>query len=166
VPTAAEPPAVRFTAQVTAVLELPDTVAVNANESPARMFAVVGDTETETDTGVEGVLELPGLELATPPPQPYKKKSEASVANALASGRMTVRHTSNRWWLGNIVGWRELAGLLDEREEEGQRPGRGNSRMPRPKPFITRHIDCDQKRTAQRCTPPKRTDREAPSQPA
>ncbi len=44
-----------FTAQVTAVLELPETVAVKGNESPARMFALVGLTVTEVEVGVEGV---------------------------------------------------------------------------------------------------------------
>jgi hypothetical protein len=46
VPSAAEPPAVPLTDQVTAMFVVPDTAAENANESPARMFAVEGDTVT------------------------------------------------------------------------------------------------------------------------
>jgi hypothetical protein len=61
VPIALEPPAVPFTAQVTAVLELPETVAVNGNESPARMFALVGLTVTEVEVGVEGADGADGV---------------------------------------------------------------------------------------------------------
>ncbi len=101
-PSVAEPPTVPFTAHVTAVLELPDTVAVNGNESPARMFAVVGETTTETDAGVDGVVELPALELAEPPPHPHKIASDAIAGSALASGRIAVRHTSDACYLGTL----------------------------------------------------------------
>jgi hypothetical protein len=63
VPIAVDPPAVPFTAQVTAVLELPETVAVNGNESPARMFALLGLTVTEVEIGVEGVDGVVGVLL-------------------------------------------------------------------------------------------------------
>jgi len=100
VPRVAEPPAVPFTAQVTAVLELPETVAVNWNESPARMLALVGKTATEMEAGVDGCAGLFEVDEAAPPPQPPKSSKDASVARALASGRMAVRHTSNGCWLG------------------------------------------------------------------
>jgi hypothetical protein len=54
---------VPFTAQVTAVLELPETVAVNKNDSPARMFALVGLTVTDVEVGVEGVDGVVGVLL-------------------------------------------------------------------------------------------------------
>ena len=53
-PTADEPPGIPFTAQVTPVFGLPETVAVNGNEAPARMFAEVGATVTVTGGGGEG----------------------------------------------------------------------------------------------------------------
>jgi hypothetical protein len=58
VPRVEEPPGVELTDQETALLELFETVAVKVSEAPARMLAVVGETETE--------MELPegfGLEL-------------------------------------------------------------------------------------------------------
>jgi hypothetical protein len=61
VPIALDAPAAPFTAQVTPVLELPETVAVNWNDSPARMFALVGLTVTEVEVGVEGADGADGV---------------------------------------------------------------------------------------------------------
>jgi hypothetical protein len=49
VPSVEEPPEVALTDQDTAVLEEFETVAEKVREAPARMLAVVGETETETD---------------------------------------------------------------------------------------------------------------------
>lgn len=85
-PRADVPPFMPLTAHVTLVFELPDTVAVNWNESPARMFADPGDTETETEAGVEGEDGL--LELgAVPAAQPARSKA-ASDRVALDGGRI------------------------------------------------------------------------------
>jgi hypothetical protein len=72
VPKLAEPLAVPLTDQVTAVFELPVTVALNAKEVPARMLAVVGETLTATAAGVDGCdgLGLFEEELAAVPEQP------------------------------------------------------------------------------------------------
>jgi hypothetical protein len=58
VPREGEPPPMPLTAQVTLALDAPETVAVNWNESPARMFAEEGETVTDTEVGAEGELEL------------------------------------------------------------------------------------------------------------
>ena len=60
VPTAADPPAVPFTLQVTLVFEFPVTVAVNCADPPARTFAVEGLTVTIVDPGVVGLLGFDG----------------------------------------------------------------------------------------------------------
>jgi hypothetical protein len=93
IPIALEPPAVPFTAQVTAVLELPETVAVNGNESPARMFALLGLTVTEVEVGVEGVDGVVGvlLELVValqPPSNPAARTPAASTRSAFVVRRM------------------------------------------------------------------------------
>jgi len=56
VPRAEEPPVVPLTDQVTAWFVVPDTAAVNVNESPARIFAVEGDTTTVIEGGGGGGL--------------------------------------------------------------------------------------------------------------
>jgi hypothetical protein len=58
VPFAVPPP----TLQVTAVFEVPDTVAVNCCVPPAVTVAVAGETATEIGVG--------GVELPPPPPHP------------------------------------------------------------------------------------------------
>jgi hypothetical protein len=96
VPIALEPPAVRFTAQVTAVLELPETVAMKVNESPARMLALVGLTVTEVEVGVEGADGAGGvvgvlLELVValqPPSNPAARTPAASTRSAFVVRRM------------------------------------------------------------------------------
>lgn len=86
VPSVADPPAVPLTLQFTAVLEFPETVAMNANEAPARIFAVVGLTVTVVEPGVLGSEGDVGLGLlvdavfATPP--------HAQVTSARRSGRV------------------------------------------------------------------------------
>ena len=70
VPTVDEPPVVLFTDQVTAVFCVPLTEAWNEKESPARILAVDGDTDTVTDEGGGGVF---GFELETLPAQPARQ---------------------------------------------------------------------------------------------
>jgi len=93
VPIALELPAVPFTAQVTAVLELPETVAVNGNESPARMFALVGLTVTVVEAGVEGVDGVVGVLLEVvvalqPTSTPAARTPLARTRSALVVRRM------------------------------------------------------------------------------
>lgn len=82
-----------FTAQVTTVLELPETVAMKVNESPARMFALVGLTVTEVEVGVEGADGVVGvlLELAValqPPSNPAARTPAASTRSGFVVRRM------------------------------------------------------------------------------
>jgi len=84
---------VPFTAQVTTVLELPETVAMKVNESPARMFALVGLTVTEVEVGVEGADGVVGvlLELAValqPPSNPAARTPAASTRSGFVVRRM------------------------------------------------------------------------------
>jgi hypothetical protein len=86
VPITLEPPAVPFTAQVTAVLELPETVAVNWNDSPARMFALVGLTVTLVEVGVEGADGVVGvlleLVVALQPPSNAAARTPATATSS------------------------------------------------------------------------------------
>jgi hypothetical protein len=59
-------PAVPVIDQVTAVFEVPETEAVNGKESPARMLAVVGETETCTPAGGGGGWPV-GVEVPAHP---------------------------------------------------------------------------------------------------
>ena len=82
-----------FTAQVTAVLELPETVAMNGNESPARMFALVGLTVTVVEVGVEGVDGVVGVLLEVvvalqPPSDPAARTPLARTRSAFVVRRM------------------------------------------------------------------------------
>src|SRR5882724_7244872 len=92
VPSAAEPPAVPFTAQVTEVLELPETAAVNWKVLPARMLAVVGETATEVEAGVPGLLGLPPelLELLEPAAAQPTVNRTATMGKDLARRRMAL----------------------------------------------------------------------------
>ena len=75
VPKLEELLAVELTDQETAVLEVFETVAEKASEAPARMLAVGGKTETETDCGDDGDegFELVGEEL----PQELRSRTAA-----------------------------------------------------------------------------------------
>ena len=67
VPSVAEPPVLPFTDQVTAVFVVPDTAALNEKESPARIFAVGGDTSTLiVDGGGGGGGLVPRVVAAQP----------------------------------------------------------------------------------------------------
>ena len=61
-------PAVPVMDQVTAVFVVPDTVAENGEESPARMLAVGGETETWMPAGGDGGW----LFSAAVPPHPER----------------------------------------------------------------------------------------------
>lgn len=67
-----------FTDQVTPVLEVPETVAVNGNVSPAWILAVGGDTETWTPAGGGGGGCLFVEEVLAA--HPAKNKAEATKA--------------------------------------------------------------------------------------
>jgi hypothetical protein len=125
VPRVAEPPLVPLTAQVTPVFEVPETAAVNWNASPARMFADPGETVTETEAGVVGAAgedELfEDVEVAAQP----AKATAASNETAWTVERNTTKTHLGKGMTGAILGWLPLPGLLDEREEEGQRPSGG-----------------------------------------
>jgi hypothetical protein len=54
VPSVAEPPVVPLTDQVTDLFDVPETVAVKPKESPARIFAVDGETTTVVEGGGGG----------------------------------------------------------------------------------------------------------------
>jgi hypothetical protein len=51
VPKVELPPSVPFTSQLTAVLLVPETVALNACGCPTFKLVLAGETETETETG-------------------------------------------------------------------------------------------------------------------
>ena len=101
-PSTVDPPGVPLTAQLTEVLELPDTVAMNGKLAPARMLAVVGEMVTEVDAGVPGLFPLPPeLLLELPEPvaaHPMATKAAITAANStamigehLSGHRMAVR---------------------------------------------------------------------------
>jgi len=88
VPSTVDPPGVPLTAQLTEVLELPDTVAMNGKLAPARMLAVVGEMVTEVDAGVPGLSPLPPellLELLMPvAAHPMATRAATAAANSAA----------------------------------------------------------------------------------
>jgi hypothetical protein len=93
VPSADEPPAVPLTDQVTEVLELPETFAVNGKELAARMLAVVGETVIDVDAGVPGGLFPPLFPDELPAPvaaQPAPNKT-ARIDSDIATRRMALR---------------------------------------------------------------------------
>ena len=75
VPSAAVPPVVPLTDQVTAPFVVPETVTLNANESPARIFAVAGDTVTVIEGGGGGGDLVPRL-VAEQPAEMSAARSE------------------------------------------------------------------------------------------
>jgi hypothetical protein len=66
VPVAELPPVTPFTCQVTAVFDVPDTVALKDCVAPARTLALAGDTFTVMPDPDGGVLELEPEELVVP----------------------------------------------------------------------------------------------------
>ena len=96
-PVDALPPATPFTAQVTAELAAPLTVATNCCEPPASTVADGGDTDTEMaegDGGVGAGVEEEGAALAElpppPHPQPAKRRESAKSRAQLECRRTTV----------------------------------------------------------------------------
>jgi hypothetical protein len=83
VPVAELPPVTPFNCQVTAVFDVPDTVALKDCVAPARTLALAGDTFTVMPDPDGGVLELDPEELVVVPVHPpstaaAKRNSEAS----------------------------------------------------------------------------------------
>jgi hypothetical protein len=74
VPSMEEPPAVSLTDQVTAVLEVPETVAENDAELPTRTLAVEGETATVMEAGGGGCV----LFVEEAEPQAAREKEKRS----------------------------------------------------------------------------------------
>ena len=122
-PRVEELPMVPLTAQVTAVFELPETVAVNWNESPARIFAEAGETVTEMELGVdgeEGDELFGGVEVAA---QPARVAAERSAIVLRAVRITTGQASAKKECLRLIFACGEVLQLLNERAEEGQWSG-------------------------------------------
>lgn len=93
VPRVADPPAVVFTAHVTLVFELPETVALNWKESPARILAVDGVTVTVVEVGVVGPDGVDGLLLEVVVPLQPLSSRIAKIGSNFVVGRMARAHT-------------------------------------------------------------------------
>jgi hypothetical protein len=78
-PSAADPPAVPFTDQVTAVFEFPVTAAVNVRDSPTRKIAAVGATETVTGEFCGGEAGFTGA-VVFPDAQPPATRRSVTAA--------------------------------------------------------------------------------------
>jgi hypothetical protein len=84
-PSAADPPVVPFTDQVTAVFEFPVTAAVKVCDSPNRKIAAVGATETATEefcggeAGFNGAVVFPDAQ-----PPATRRSVTAAIAKKLA----------------------------------------------------------------------------------
>jgi hypothetical protein len=87
VPRAALPPAVEFTDQATAVFVESETAAVKEYVEPARMLAVEGETDTETEAGFDWVGEGVWLAVFDAAPQ----EASAIVASNTSKNRNTGR---------------------------------------------------------------------------
>jgi len=87
VPRAAPPPAVEFTDQATAVFVESETAAVKEYVEPARMLAVEGETDTETEAGFDWVGEGVWLAVFDAAPQ----EASAIVASNTSKNRNTGR---------------------------------------------------------------------------
>jgi len=79
VPVAELPPVTPFTCQVTAMFEVPDTVAPKVCVAPARTLALVGDTFTVTPDPDSGVLEF---ELVVVPVHPDRSATASRRESA------------------------------------------------------------------------------------
>jgi|SRR6476660_5019072 hypothetical protein len=137
VPSADEPPALPLTDQVTEVLELPETFAVNWKELAARMLAVVGETVIDVDAGVPGLLfpplfpplfpdELPEPVAAQPAPDKTARIDRNMATRRMAFGThldfqtlrvVSAKRAPRRYWTegkkkgsvrGEIVECRDL----------------------------------------------------------
>jgi len=100
VPSVEDPPFVPFTDQVTAVLEVPVTLALNVYDSPARIFAVAGETDTLT-LFCAGGGSAGGFIFETLPTQP-KQNVAASTARNLGKMFMSFSHTLKEKSLGIV----------------------------------------------------------------
>jgi hypothetical protein len=83
-PREVEPPAGLLTDHVTAVLVVPETVAVKEAELPARTLAVVGETATVME-GVAGGCCMPSEEVVEPQPS-REKENMGSIAQKRGDG--------------------------------------------------------------------------------
>jgi hypothetical protein len=113
VPSAEEPPAVSSTDQVTAELEMPETVAEKEAELPTRTLAVEGETATVMEAvGGGGVLEVEEAE----PQAAREKDKKSNVAQRAGEGAR----------IGSfILG----GGEGEDNWTEGQKRGKGVSKI-------------------------------------
>jgi hypothetical protein len=79
VPTEAFPPAIEFTDHVTVLLAIPLTVAANDSFAPARIVALVGETDTPVllPSGPRGEPSLP--RFVPRPEQPLRHKIRSTA---------------------------------------------------------------------------------------
>lgn len=110
VPSAEEPPGVLLTDQVTAVLEVPETVAEKEAELPTRILAVEGETATVI-AGGGGVCLLPVEE----PQAAREKEKKSNVALRAGVGAR----------IGNPI---FVGGRREDNWTEGQKRGKGLTR--------------------------------------
>jgi hypothetical protein len=119
VPVAADPPVVPFTAHSTPVFCAPVTLALNGYESPARTFAVAGDTETLTPVGGGCLPE------ETPPAQPADNQGKSVIPAAQKRGNFdfgtlpVAKRPS-----GNTLGTSKFGGKA-QHSQLNQRPRKG-----------------------------------------
>jgi hypothetical protein len=97
VPTVAEPPALLLTYHVTAVFEVPVTVAEKVAEAPARTLVVDGETLTTTVAEGGGCWE-PGGDA--PAPQPATEKAVRRSATNPGNLRFVTRIADSVWPAG------------------------------------------------------------------
>jgi hypothetical protein len=106
VPTVVEPPVVPLTDQVTDLFDVPETMAVKAKESPARIFAVDGETTTVVEGGGGGgfltrvVAEQPAAKSAAriPPNWTNLRISEDTHQEPLNPESSVVDESARRYW--------------------------------------------------------------------
>ena len=121
VPRAAVPPAVWLTDHVTDLLALPVTVAMKVKDAPARMFAVLGLTATETDWVGGGIGGAPGV-WGAEPVLPQEEMTSAESRN---------REVESARRIGSILG----GGERENNWTEGQKK---SMRVFGAKPWFTR----------------------------
>ncbi len=114
VPSAEEPPTVSLTDQVTEVLALPVTAAAKVSEAPARIFAELGVTETETVAGGGGGGFCVDEEVEPHPTRIRAKPTSRRMCRSeIGNPRIQVRFsrgpgTRNNWPKGQKTGGQRI----------------------------------------------------------
>jgi hypothetical protein len=128
VPRATEPPTAPFTDQVTEVLEVPETLALNGKESPARTFALEGDTTTLTEGGGGDGCLVGEVEAAQPAIESARNTEVRCRTLRIFSGAPEERF-ERAVSLGHGAGggyWTKGQKLADVLEKGHQRPDTSN----------------------------------------